>query len=370
MYSKLIYLLILWFAWSTLSSGQEDSTKIKSPFIAGLRLHYGMIIPHSDKIEHLSDSEPWGVELDFAWHLMPRNIWEYCFCYPRTGISLVYTNYGNPEVIGSSISIYPYIEPFIGTQRKTSMSVRFGIGPAFLTKLYDEETNPENLFFGSRIAFIAMLNIALNYRLNDRTNMRLAANYNHISNGAVKEPNLGINYPTFNLGIDHSFTPVKFEDRMKDKSIEVNQKKNRFEAVVILTGKDAADTDEFHLIFGLSSIYSRLVSRVSAFSAGAEWISDLSLREKIINQNILDDSGEYIDHNRIALLFGHELWLGKFIFSQQLGVYIYAPLTPLDPVYQRYGLSLLLGDHFLIGVNIKAHRHVANFLDMRIGVSF
>ncbi len=370
MTSKWIYILIVWLAGASASFAQEDTTQVKSPFITGLRLHYGMIIPHSDKIEHLSHSEPWGVELDLAWHLLPRNIWEYCFCYPRTGFSLVYTNYGNPEIIGSSISLYPYIEPFVGAQRRISMSVRFGIGPAYLTKVYDEETNPENLFFSSRIAFIAMLNVALNYRATDQTNLRLAANYNHISNGAVQEPNLGINYPTFNLGIDHSFRPVEFEDRLKDKSIAVNPKKNRFEAVAILTGKDQAVTDEFRVIYGLSALYSRLVSRVSAFSAGAEWISDHSLRQKIRNLNIVDDSGEYIDHNRVALLFGHELWLGKFIFSQQLGVYVYAPLEPLDPVYQRYGLSLLLGDHFLFGVSIKAHRHVANFLDMRMGVNF
>jgi len=370
MLNRLIYILIFWITGCFLAIPQEKPSDEKSPFIMGLRLHYGMIIPHSDKIEHLSHTEPWGVELDFTWHLTRRNIWEYCFCYPRSGISLFYTNYGNPEIIGSSISIYPYIEPFIGAQRKMSMSVRFGIGPAYLTKLYDAETNPENLFFSSRIAFIALLNVALNYRPTDRTNLRLAANYSHISNGAVTEPNLGINYPTFNLGIDYSLTPVKFEDRLKDKSVQVNLDKNRFEAAVILTGKEEVDTGEPHMIFGLTASYSRLVSRVSAFSGGAEWISDRSLRQKIRNRNIVDSSGEYIDHNRIALLFGHELWLGRVILSQQLGIYIYAPFKPKDAVYQRYGVSFYISDHFLIGVNIKAHRHVANFLDFRTGISF
>lgn len=370
MSGRWIYVLIVCLGWSSFSFAREDTTQVKSPFITGIRLHYGMIIPHSDKIEPLSHTEPWGVELDLAWHLIPRHIWEYCFCYPRTGFSLLYTNYGNPEIIGSSISLYPFVEPFVGAQRRLNMSVRFGIGPAYVTKVYDEETNPENLFFSSRLAFIAMLNLALNYRPNDRTNLRLAANYNHISNGGVKEPNLGINFPTFNLGIDYSLKPVQFENRSKDKSIEVNPDKNRFEAAVIFSGRDEIDTGEPHMIFGLTSGYSRLVSRVSAFSAGAEWISDRSLRQKIINRNIVDGSGEYIDHNRIALLLGHELWLGRFIFSQQLGIYVYAPYEPRDAVYQRYGLSFFVSDHFLIGVNIKAHRHVANFLDVRLGVSF
>lgn len=118
MLNRLIYILIFWITGCFLAIPQEKPSDEKSPFIMSLRLHYGMIIPHSDKIEHLSHTEPWGVELDFSWHLTRRNIWEYCFCYPRSGISLFYTNYGNPEIIGSSISLYPYIEPFIGAQRK------------------------------------------------------------------------------------------------------------------------------------------------------------------------------------------------------------------------------------------------------------
>lgn len=367
---KWFYIIILCALCSTPAPAQEAISEGKSPFITGLRLHYGMIIPHSEKIEALSHTNPWGVELDLTWHLMPRNIWEYCFCYPRSGISLFYTNYGDPEIIGSAVSVYPYIEPFIGARNKWSMSVRFGIGPAYATRVYDEETNPENLFFSSHLAFIAMLNLALNYRPNDRINLRLGANYNHISNGGVKEPNLGINFPTFNLGADYSLAPVQFEDRSKDKSIKVNPDKNRFETAVIFSGRDEIDTGKPYLIFGLTAGYSRLVSRVSAFSAGAEWISDRSLRQKIRYRNIVDDSGEYIDHNRIALLVGHELWLGRFIFSQQLGIYMYAPFKPRDAVYQRYGLSLFVSDHLLIGVNIKAHRHVANFLDLRLGTSF
>ncbi|UCG28735.1 MAG: acyloxyacyl hydrolase [Bacteroidales bacterium] len=370
MFRSGIYTLTVLFFWSGFVAAQESKKEIKSPFIAGLRLHYGMIIPHSNKIAHLSNTNPRGVELDLTWHLMPRKYWEYCFCYPRSGFSVFYTDYGNPEIIGSSIAIYPYIEPFVGAHRKWSMSIRFGIGPAFSNKHYDAETNPENLFFSDHISFIAMLNLALNYRPNDRMNFRLAANYNHISNGGIKEPNLGINYPTFNIGMDYSLVPVGFDDRMKNKSITVNPDKNRFEVAWIFAGRIGINGEEQFLITGLTTGYSRLVSRVSAFSAGAEWICDGSLRQEIRTGNILDDSGDYVDHNRIALLFGHELLLGRFIFSQQLGVYLYSPYKAMDPVYQRYGLSFFVGEKFLVGINIKAHRHVADFLDLRLGFSF
>lgn len=67
---------------------------------------------------------------------------------------------------------------------------------------------------------------------------------------------------------------------------------------------------------------------------------------------------------------GHSFLLGRFIFSQAFGVYLYDPYKTNDPGYQRYGLVYRIGKHIQAGVNLKAHRHVADFPDLRIGVVF
>lgn len=41
---------------------------------------------------------------------------------------------------------------------------------------------------------------------------------------------------------------------------------------------------------------------------------------------------------------------------------------PAD-VYQRYGLMYRINRHVSVGINIKAHGHVADFLDARAGLS-
>ncbi|MFO7658430.1 MAG: hypothetical protein R6W78_15340, partial [Bacteroidales bacterium] len=78
----------------------------------------------------------------------------------------------------------------------------------------------------------------------------------------------------------------------------------------------------------------------------------------------------FADHRYIALLAGHELILGRFNFYQQLGVYIYSPFIRKDPVYQRYGLNFNITKNNFVGISIKAHRQVADFLDFRTGISF
>jgi len=42
----------------------------------------------------------------------------------------------------------------------------------------------------------------------------------------------------------------------------------------------------------------------------------------------------------------------------------------MDAVYQRYGILFKISDRVFTGINIKAHRHVADFLDLRTGITF
>jgi hypothetical protein len=55
-----------------------------------------------------------GIEVDYSWLLMGENDWKYCFVI--CGLSLFFIDFGNPEVLGNSLSLYAFIEPLIGAQ--------------------------------------------------------------------------------------------------------------------------------------------------------------------------------------------------------------------------------------------------------------
>jgi hypothetical protein len=366
---RFLVILIL-IPWTNVIKGQETSPD-EALFIVGLKAHYGFIIPHSKWVEPVSHTNPWGIETDICWHLRKKNYWNYCFCYPRTGFSVYYINFDNPKMLGSTIAIYPFIEPYIRAEKPLNFSIRFGIGPSIMTKIYDSITNPNNLMYGSRLSFIALLNFSINYRIDNRVMVRLTGNYNHISNGGLKEPNYGINFPTLNAGLDYSFTTTRFADREKDLDIVLNPKKNRFDIIFLFSGKPIAHgVDKRYAVFGFCADYSRVMGRIFALTGGAEWVSDRSLRQRIIINDIVDESGDYVDHYRAAILVGVEWLFGRFIFSQQLGIYVYCPYKDRNPVYQRYGLSFKISDHIYTGINIKTHAQDADFMDMRLGVYF
>jgi hypothetical protein len=348
----------------------QRGNKLINPVSIAIRGHYGFIIPHSRAIAEISNSNPWGVEADLAWHLMRERIWKYCYCYPRTGISLNYFNFSFPEVLGQSVAFYPYVEPYIQPQHTWSISFRFGIGPAWVTRIFDAETNPDNFFFSSNLSFIAMLNAAINYRVDSRFSVRAAFNYNHISNGGLKQPNTGMNFPTVNVGLDYSFSEVSFPVRKKDTMQVLYPEKSWWDLYILGMMKNVANgEEEFYPVTGAGIYYNYLILRILALNAGAEWISDFSVKEKI-RREYISDPASAPDHNRVAILAGLNLLFGRFTFIHQWGFYVYAPYPARHNFYQRYGLSLSFIERFYAGINIKAHGHVADLMDVRLGIHF
>jgi len=319
----------------------------------------------------MTQSNPWCIEADINWHVRKKSVWNYCYCYPRSGIAMRYTNFDLPGLLGSAFGVYPFIEPYIRPEKSLSFAIRFGLGPAYVTHVYDEVTNPDNLFFSSHISFIGVFSLSSNYAFSDRLNFRLAANFNHISNAGYSEPNLGINYPSLNAGFDYSFDQPEFLQREKDPEIVLVDKKNRFDLVGSFSAKPVktGTSQNRAPVYGLSTNYSRAVGRIFALSGGFEWVNALSLREKIINDNIIDESGEHLDHNKVGMLAGIEWLFGRFIFYQQFGYYLYAPYIDEARLYQRYGLTLRLTDHIFTGLNVKAYDQDADYMDIRIGIN-
>jgi hypothetical protein len=345
------------------ANSQSDTLSNRSSFLAvGVRLHKGFIIPHSKVIKGISYSKPNIIETDISWHFVDSLSWQYCSCYPRVGLSFMYIDYDNPEILGHAYTLAPYIEPFLSANRNFSISFRFVAGVSYLDNVYDPVKNPKNFFYSTPVSFILSLDVILNYRISNRWNIRLSGYYNHISNGGNKLPNKGINFPTASLGADYLLTPVRFSYREKIENLKLT-KRSSFKAGVLCTFKKPFENEnKQYFLYGIYFNWSYRIARLSAIVSGIEYINDGSLKAELLRK-----SSPPSDHQRIALLAGHEFQIGKFIFSQQLGIYIYSPVKAKDPVYQRWGLDFHIFNKMFVGVNIKAHRHVADFMDFRFG---
>jgi hypothetical protein len=365
--TKVLHLLALLLCLTftnTAASAAVNNDTTRAAINIGLNAHTGFIIPHSRTIRDIANSNPWGIEADFSWHFVNPRAWQYVQGYPRLGASLAYYNFDNPEVLGNAYTLLLYVEPFLSAHRRFSLSFRFGAGLAYMDNIYHPEDNPQNLFYSTAISFPLEVNLLGNYRLSERIMLRAGGTYKHISNGGLRQPNKGINFPSATVGINYTLRPAEFTERQLTEDM-LEQHQRDFLVAVFGTGKDRHDDSSRKLpLLGLTAYVSQPIGRISALTGGAEWVVDYTLRKE------LQDREENTDYQRGALMVGHELRIGRFRFNQQLGVYVYSPVKAYDPVYQRWGLEYHTGSKLFFGVNLKAHRHVADFLDTRVGVRF
>ncbi len=336
-----------------------------SPSVIGIRSHLAFVLIHSKSVRSIRNSYPVGFGIDLKKRYTSKRARQACNCYPMIGFSLTYWDFNNPQILGHGLSALFFVEPFFGFKRKVNLSLRAGFGLSYLSNPYDEIENPNNLSYSTHLGFPLLLSLNLNYQLNPKINLNIGANYNHISNGGVKFPNKGINYPSVDIGIDYYIKPATFTDfgRLDWKKDTVRRRRHDVSVLLSLTSIEP-NIEARYAVYGGSYNFSYRIARISALNAGCEWVADKSL-QKQISRDSLD-----VDYKRGSLLLGHEFLLGRFVFSQQIGIYLYDQIKRNGLIYQRYGLIFLINRRFHLGFNLKTHGHIADFMDFRFGISF
>jgi hypothetical protein len=285
------------------------------------------------------------------------------------GFAFSFINFDNPSVLGNASSLYAFVEPTINADRQLGSFLRFGFGPSYLNKVFDPETNSSNTFYSSPLSFTVVLAVGLQYRIDDRMNLKAMAGFNHISNGGIKNPNKGINYPTASIGIDYFLRSLPYKNYMKSDSIDLTPRERWFDAEFFATGKTDRKGHSRYLVYGFNASWHQVVGKINALSLGLEWASDGADAAEIERKGMLDGN-QPLDHRYVSFLMGHDLILGRFNFSTEFGFYVYSPFPRKNEIYQRYGLSYYFYKNWFIGTNLKAHGHVADFLDFRTGLTF
>ncbi len=360
-----LFLIQICVQTPALSQTEEN---LENPTVLGVKGHYGFIIPHRKDLKPISESNPWGIQLDASKFFISQKAWDKCNCYSKAGFSFTYFNYMNPEVLGNSYNLIFFIEPQFGFNKDFFFSYRAGAGLAYLDRVYHESENPQNIFYSSQLSFMLLMNLGLNYRINPNWIVNLSGFYNHISNGGIKMPNKGINFPTVALGVDYIINPTKapLPKRMKSKELDKRLRKYvRLYGTVKTVDADEYNPDVKKLTIGINPGVLKPISKINALSLGMEFARDGSFEEK--NRRFNEDFDPYV----VSAIGGHNFTLGKVIFSQEIGFYLYKsfPFTT-DQIYQRYGLYYNILGPIEIGLTLKAHGAVAEIIDLRLGVLF
>ncbi len=350
-----------------LSAGQpmqSDST----PSQVGVSVHKGFIIPHAADLKAISQSRPVAIEMTYS--KMPHNraAYEQCNCFARVGVYANYFAFNNPIELGRTYGAGGYIEPLIRYRKPLYFSIRATGGLAYLTRIYDAQTNPRNTFFGSPVSGLLALSVGAHYRITTTLHLMATVRYNHISNGGIRQPNRGMNFPTAGFGVSYTAHPTPFPNPARWPRPNLTK---RFTGRVTAFGSirtlppTTALPEQVGWLWGLTATGGYRVSRFHAFTGGIEFVDDGYIREQLRRESLA------VAHRQLGLLAGYEAWLGRYRFATHAGWNLVQPDVWLgNRFFQRYQLLYTISNRYQIGVGLRAKLNVAEGLDLRLGWQF
>ncbi|WP_462317851.1 acyloxyacyl hydrolase [Marinilabilia sp.] len=325
--------------------------------------HHGIVIPHHANMIYFIDDFSRGFEVNYGLWRFDSDGWQQYYNYPEVGVGFFYNSYGNPDIYGQGMAIYPYLHfPIVRTPRFT-LKNKVSLGLGYTNNPFEPEENPWNQIFGARLNAYVGFGLYSGFRILDNWSVYGSASVNHMSNGAIRKPNNGINTLTFSVGTRYHFLDDKLPQLKKHDAPKVN---NRDVQIFANFGRSQANDYNFNIYnsgsLSINHLWYRSVK--SAWSAGIDAIYFGAAPYAYPENN------EYVPHiDRMFYgVFGGRHWImGKTSLFVQMGVYVYSKIDPPQPVYPRLGIRHNITDSLVANFSVKASFFRSEFMEFGIG---
>lgn len=348
---RLILLSILFFQWNVL---------LAQPVAWQANAFMGDILPHSEDIRNLSYSTPFGASLGVLWqnarggrsieHPLPA----------RKGIRMQWVSFNNAAQLGRSYSLAAFTEPLFGSNRNLFLSTPIEGGLTYLSKVYDPNSNPENLFFSFPVSFFLSAGLQINYKVKGPWLVNGGLQYQHISNGGIKMPNKGMNFLTFNLGLSYYMRQASWL-KGNPKFREYTLPRYLIEGYLYGTAKTLSQNKQLIPMAGFMVNVIKPLNPFHQLVLGTEGLYNEYKKEYYLSQ------GQSVNAWDQGLLGGYALNIGKTSFRILMGAQLMNTPPEEKQFYQRYVLVQTINKKWLIAGSLKANRHVADIFDIRLG---
>lgn len=376
MYKHLAYCCAVFFIMlcgGNKAFAQNDSTH-KPPRanrVFAARFLYGSVIAHSIYIKNTEGAHPKAIAIDISKQLTDSITFQKYGCYPRMGFTATYSDF-DTKILGHAAGITYFMEPHFRISNKASIFLKAASGFGYLSSPSDSIKNPANQTYSLHINIYSQVAAGFSYRLSDHIAADMSVGFEHYSNGNLREPNRGLNWYHLGVGLRYTAQNNSLPAYSKTKDTSWKQIKHAIDIGIFYSPKEGYKPDfktpARKVLTGVHIQVSKMISNISALSIAGEVYYDGALAN--IKKHINDSSSSVL----AGIMAGHEFVFRKFIFSQQLGIYIHKHTQtyseryrqPFEAIYHRWGLRYRVTPHWYIGINMLARKNVADFIDGRL----
>ena len=370
---RIAWLLIMAMFCGTVAAQNSFHHKLRS---AGIvmegRLYYGWTLDHHIEITPYKRHYP-AFEISALKATYGKTRWEYMYNYPLIGFSYWYSDLGGTKPLGSAHAIFPFINFPLLRSKEINLYFRLGVGLAYLTRRYDRYDNFENLAIGSHLNGAVNLLLEARFRVSKRFMASGGISLMHFSNGAIKQPNYGLNMPAVNLALayrlsrENAYTrkkllpelyPFEFDGR-RFLQLDIN---------MAFGIKDLQSTLGGGNQYAVVAIYSNLLWPVS-FKSRIGFGVDLSYDGS--DEKMLEIRGVVPDHRinlvKTGVTGAYELAFSRMAIMLNLGVNFTGQYKRDGYVYEKLALRFGFTEQLFGSLALKAYYGKADYVTLGLG---
>ncbi len=361
--------LFVCLGWSG-GFAQDSSKSVFGPG-TGLEFNfqYARIVKHTRKLSHFTYRNSPMFELVFLKQTSGEKLWSQYHKYPAYGLSLAYTDLGNTALIGSAISLFPFLDLDIVKSDNFRFQFRGGSGIAWFNNIYDRKENAENVAIGSHLNNITFISLLAHWKVSENIYFRAGATFKHFSNASFKSPNLGLNIPGGMIGGRYFLQPPGPPKKATALPPLPSKWNIRWKLALGLKETTVPGGPRYP-VYITSLAVSRHIGHANLLSVGINYEYNTSIYDFIVNNELFEEN-RHVRAMRYAVEIGDEIWINKLAVIGQFGFYLHKLFLTPAFFYNRVGMKYYYWDHQLFtGIYLKSHYGTADHLEMAVGFRF
>jgi len=337
----------------------------------------GNIIRHRDFLSYDQPDFTAGFELEYIVKKNPSSAWQHFWRLPDITHHIHYNNFGNSAELGSAIAYYPSINFKLTETDKFQAYCQIGNGVAYISKPFDIKSNPKNNAIGSHWNSMIVLKFEAKMRLQEKLYLNIGPQLFHYSNGSVKAPNSGINNLSIGLGLNYRIAESPVYKKDPESSPTRSWKRWNYEVNIGLG-------------FRQINIPNSLNYRIPQIGLFAHYklyeffriVGGFSYEYNYANYHFSKTQFEGEDLARskardFQFKLASDFMFGNLFTRFQLGYYLPIEDKEVDSAIStmfslNYARKLIPNQStkMFVGVGVKSHKFVAQYLSLDLGFIF
>lgn len=315
-----------------------------------VRWHGGFLFAHHPDMRHLVTRHLQGFELNYQRQFSGKKEWHHAYNLPSWGISgLVLPNIN--ANIGSAIAAFPYYYLPLTSDKKIQLNLKVGAGLGILTKRYERIENHKNNAISTHLNATIQLGLDLRVKILPRLSWETGLFITHFSNGAIKMPNLGLNFLTVNTGFSYRLSPAP---QPVAQNVAFEQNKNIQWSLFAGAGLKKAQVEQANALPAVSVqlLAEKRLTRKFSLGAGLEFNYNKALPLAYEAKSIVVDPATPL---RGGLVVGTAFHFGHMAIIAQAGGYVLDPNLIDGRIFNRFGLRHEVSDRLRLNLTLRTH---------------